>query len=429
MATPTARPQGTGRMTGAQCGIVGLCLLVAVMDGLDAQLIAYAAPAIVKEFGFGPAAFGVVFSASLLGMALGSVLFGMLADRYGRKRSMIAAITLFAVATLLIPLAATNIPSFLALRFVAGLGLGGVTPSLIALIAENTPQRVRSMAIMVAVGSLSLGAFFGGLLAAWMIPAHGWRSIFVLGGVVPVLLVVAMAAGLRSRADVRDPAAGTSPATSSAQLLRDGRAPGTIVLWIVFFTNLLLLFSLLNWLPTLFLSAGLTAKAALTGSSVFALGGFTGGLVMGALIDRTGRSHAVLVIGYALGIAGIGIVTTATDNVPLLMAGIVLAGVGVAGGQTGISALAASLYPPSIRGAGIGWAYGVGRVGSIVGPAVSGFLVASGLGATSIIGLAVVPAAIAGTGVATLAVLGRRRTSHSGLEEFAPRLGAGPSGP
>ncbi|GAA1546051.1 MFS transporter [Nocardioides humi] len=396
------------RMSRAQVVAVGICLLIAVLDGLDAQLIAYAAPSIVKEFGFGPASFGVVFSSSLLGMALGSVVFGMLADRIGRKPVMVVATSTFAFATLLIPAYADSISSFMVIRFLAGIGLGGVTPSLIAMIAENTPLRSRSMSVTAAVGCLSLGAFFGGIVARWMIPAHGWRSIFVVGGVVPLVLVVVMMVGLR-RLETSVPKEGATAGSSSpAELFRSGRGGSTLVLWTVFFANLLVMYALLNWLPTLFVKAGHSEGTATIGGSLFALGGFAGGVVIGLLMDRLGRPHAILVLAYVLGLIGIATVATA-DRTALLMLGIVLAGVGVVGGQTGISALAVALYPPRVRGAGVGWAYAIGRVGSIVGPTLSGLLVASGLEVNAIIGTAAIPAAVAGLGVVVLAALGVRR--------------------
>ncbi|QWF20482.1 aromatic acid/H+ symport family MFS transporter [Nocardioides sp. LMS-CY] len=411
--TPPARTRAD-RMSGAQITAVSICLLIAILDGLDAQLIAYAAPSIVKEFGFGPASFGVVFSSSLLGMAIGSVIFGMLADYVGRKRIMIIATLIFAVTTLLIPVYADSIASFVAIRFVAGIGLGGVTPSLIAMIAENTPSRVRSMSVTIAVGCLSLGAFVGGLIARWLIPAEGWRSVFVLGGAIPLVLAVVMIVGLRrldERASLEEPEPEQS--SSPVELFRSGRAASTIVIWIVFFANLLLMYALLNWLPTLFVKAGYSSATATIGGSLFALGGFAGGVVIGVIMDRIARTHAILVAGYSIGLVGIAMVALA-DSTGVLMTGIVLAGIGVIGGQTGISALAVALYPANIRGAGVGWAYAVGRVGSIAGPTISGFLVASGLQPNAIIGAGAIPAVVAGAGVATLAALAVRRVRQRG---------------
>jgi AAHS family 4-hydroxybenzoate transporter-like MFS transporter len=406
----------TSTMTGSQRLSVILCILLAITDGLDAQLLAYAAPHVVKEFGFGPASFGVVFSASLVGMAIGSVAFGMLADRLGRSRMMLGATVLFALATLAIPWVATDIPSFLMTRFLAGLGLGGVTPVVIALIAQNTPPRIRSLAVMVAVGSLSLGAFVSGIVASWLIPAHGWRSTFYVGGTVPLVIAFLLYFALRALGPVvarpdEAPVLGDGVRPGSVRgLFQGGRALSTLTLWAVFFANLLVLFAMLNWLPTLFLSLGLSPRAATLAGAVFSLGGFTGGVVMGILLGRTERRHLVVVTGFGVGIVGIFGVVVAPGELPILLVAVALAGAGVVGGLTGVSALAVLLYPEHVRAAGVGWAYGVGRIGSIVGPILSGALVAGGLGATSIIGLAAVPAALAAGGVVALgAIDGQRR--------------------
>ena len=399
------------RMSSRQRVVVALCVLLAITDGLDAQLLAYAAPHIAKELAFGPAAFGVVFSASLVGMALGSIILGMLADRFGRRRVLVSGTTLFSVATLALPWLATDIPSFIALRFVAGVGLGGVTPVLIAIIAENTPRQVRSLAVMVAVGSLSLGAFASGLVSSWLIPAQGWRSTFVFGGTVPILIAVALYLALLglSRAPGASPSASTHTSSDVRVLFRDDRLLSTLTLWVVFFADLLMLFALLNWLPSLFVNLGMSTSVATIGGAVFSLGGFVGGVLMGVVLGRTGSAHSVVAAGFLVGIIGIGIVATGPDSLATLMIGVALAGAGVVGGLTGISALAVSLYPDRVRAAGLGWSYGVGRVGSIVGPLVSGVMVGAGLGATSIIGLAAVPAAVAVVGVVALGSLDRRR--------------------
>jgi AAHS family 4-hydroxybenzoate transporter-like MFS transporter len=433
------------RLSGLQIRTITLCFSVAILDGFDAQLIGYAAPSITNEFGLGPAAFGAVFSAGLLGMVIGSFLFGTIADRIGRRAVIIFCTVLFALVTLALPLAG-SLTTFVVLRFVAGLGLGGATPSLIALVAEYTPVRIRSRTVMVLVGSLSLGAFFGGIVATALIPLAGWRSVFIVGGGFPLVIVVVMLFGLpesvrflnsrrryeraRELLSRIDPsaAANDSPLSAESALVRSpvaalfsaGRAVSTIVLWVVFFANLLVAFSLLSWLPTLFTAAGLAPRIAFAATATFSLGGFLGGLAMGVLIDRTGRPHRVLLVGYLLAVAGIVVTTMATSVLPLLLVAVFFIGVGIAGGQTGISALAAAMYPTAARGTGVGWAFGVGRIGSVLGPTVSGVLLAAGLGPTAIVGLAVGPVLVAAGGVSGLALLSRssRQEAQTGNERL-----------
>lgn len=415
------------RMTFHQRRVVVLCILLAITDGLDAQVLAYAAPHVVREYGFGASAFGVVFSASLVGMAIGSVVLGMAADRLGRNRVVLAATALFAAATLALPLVATDVEGFLATRFVAGLGLGGVTPVVISIIASNTSARARALAVMVAVGSLSLGAFVSGIVSAWMIPQWGWRSMFYFGGSLPLVIAALLFVSLRALTREQGESAAGGPRASVGgpvgELFRAGRAGATVTLWVVFFADLLVLFALLNWLPTLFLELGLSSRGATLGGAVFSLGGFAGGVLMGLLLGRTSRAHAVVSAGFGVGAIGILAVAFGPGSPAAMMIGVALAGGGVVGGLTGISALAVRLYPDRFRAAGVGWSYGVGRIGSIVGPVINGVLVAGGLGASSILGLAVVPALIACVGVVVLGLLEWR------VVEVAPGAPVGATNP
>ena len=215
----TNRTHGNVRMTAAQVATLSVCLAIAVLDGFDAQTLAYAAPSITAEFGISPKAMGIVLSASLIGMALGSVLFGMLVDHVGRKIGLIASVLIFGLATLTIPVLATSVETFLLIRFIAGIGMGGVAPSFIALISENVPPNVRSRAVMVAVGCVSLGAFLGGLVSHSAIPSYGWRSIFIIGGLLPLALALLAAVVIRG-VDTRPLRAVDNETTSPAALFR-----------------------------------------------------------------------------------------------------------------------------------------------------------------------------------------------------------------
>jgi AAHS family 4-hydroxybenzoate transporter-like MFS transporter len=434
------------RLSPTQKAIIAICIAVAILDGMDAQLIGFAAPAIAVEFGIGPAAFGIVFAAGLVGMAVGSIFFGSIADRIGRRAVLITAVALFGAVTLLIPVLGSSIPALIALRFVAGLGLGGVAPTMIALLTEYMPARIRAVTIMVAVGSLSLGAFVAGIVASALIPSAGWRSVFIVGGVVPLVAALIVAVWLpdslrflmkrgkpaqaqRVLAKI-DPSVEITPSTrlvdrtpdrsAVSALFARGRAGGTLVLWVVFFSNLLVLFGLLNWLPLLFQDAGLPSSVGTIAAALFALGGFVGGLVMGITIDRTGRPHLVVGIGFGVAMLGVVGVVLGISITPVLIVSAILAGAGFTGAQTGISAIAASMYPTSARASGVGWAYGVGRVGSIFGPVISGVLLAAGLGATSIVGLALVPGALALAGISVLGARAARARASEGAVDAVP---------
>jgi MFS transporter, AAHS family, 4-hydroxybenzoate transporter len=430
------------RLSALQKRVIAICFGMALLEGFDSQAMGYAAPSVAREFGLGPGALSLVFSSGLLGMLVGSFLFGFLADRIGRRQVMIWCGLLIGVATLLIAVLGTTVAALAVLRFIAGVGMGGAISTQIAVAAEYTPARVRSTVIMVLVGSLGLGSFLGGLAAAALIPSYGWRSIFVLGGVLPLLLTAwillrmpdsiryLVAAGrqpdaLRLLAQVApDSLVGDQPArlvlpeepaqrSPVATLFTQRRAIGTVLVWIAYFMNLLAVYFLLSWLPVLFEQVGLSQQMAVAATAVFALGGFIGGITLGMLIDRRGHAHRILAVGYLLA-AAFAVIASLTANItPVLLIAIFLAGFGVIGCQGGISAAAASMYPTTARGTGVGWAAGIGRFGSILGPTVGGALIAAGLAATSIIASAAVPIVLAAAAVSGLGVATRHAAGHT----------------
>jgi AAHS family 4-hydroxybenzoate transporter-like MFS transporter len=441
------------RLSALQKRIIVICFGMALLEGFDSQAMGYAAPSVAREFGLSPGALSLVFSSGLLGMLVGSFVFGFAADRIGRRNVMIWCSLLIGVATLLIAVLGSTASALAVLRFIAGLGMGGAISTQIALTAEYTPARIRSTVIMVMTGSLGLGSFLGGLAAAVLIPSSGWRSIFVLGGVLPLVLAAwillrlpdsirflvtagRQAEAIRLLAQVApDSVDGNTDAqlilpeerarrSPVATLFTDRRALGTVLVWTAGFMNMLAVYFLLSWLPVLFEQVGLSPQMAVTATAVFALGGFTGGILLGLLIDRRGNTYRTLAAGYLLAAASAVVASVSAQTTPVLLIAIFLAGFGVIGCQGGISAAAASMYPTSARGTGVGWAVGVGRIGSIVGPTVGGSLIAAGLAATSIIAAAAVPVVLAAAAVTGMGVAARRAAQDT--PEPEPSLPAGP---
>ncbi|GEL23720.1 MFS transporter [Pseudonocardia sulfidoxydans NBRC 16205] len=426
--------------------VAAICFCLALLEGFDSQAMGYAAPKVAQEFGLGPAGLSVVFTVGLLGMFLGSGAFGLIADRVGRRRVVLAGTALFGVFTLLIAVFGNNVETLAALRFVAGIGMGGTIAVQVALVAEYTPARIRSTVIMVLVGALGLGSFVGGLLATAMLPSLGWRSIFVVGGALPIVLVAWMLPGLpdsirfliasgrhdRARTLLRRvaPQAMTDEKATLmlpevrahrspvATLFTERRAMATTLVWIAFFMNFLAVYLLLSWLPVLFGQAGLSPQMATAATATFTLGGFVGAIVLGLLVDRRAHSSRTLAIGY-LGAAVFAVVASLTTDQPaILFVAIFFAGFGVIGCQGGLSAAAASMYPTSARGTGVGWATGFGRLGSILGPTLGGALLASGLAATSVIAVAAVPVALAAVAVGPLGLVNSRREATNPVEQL-----------
>ncbi|WP_326836397.1 MFS transporter [Amycolatopsis rhabdoformis] len=438
------------RWSGVQKRVLAICFCLALLEGFDSQAMGYAAPGVAKEFGLGPGALALVFSSALVGMFLGSGAFGLAADRFGRRRVLLVGTLVFGVGTVLIVVAGTSAGSLAALRFLAGIGMGGTIATQLALAAEYSPARIRSTVIMILVGSLGLGSFLGGVVAAALIPAYGWRSIFAVGGILPLVLFVVMAVGLPDSlrflltsgrvAEARKLLARVAPdavvdervslvlpeetirRSPVATLFTDGRAFGTTLVWIAGFMNFLAVYLLLSWLPALFEQAGLSSRTAVAATATFTLGGFVGAIVLGLLIDRRGRANRLLALGY-LGSAVFAVVAAvSTHQPPVLFGAIFLAGFGIIGCQGGVNAAAAAMYPTAARGTGVGWASGAGRVGSIIGPTLGGSLLAAGLASTSIIAAAAVPMVLAAIAVAPLGSASRRRAEADSKNPAAPAV-------
>lgn len=405
-----------------QIAVAGLCAATVFMDGFDAQAIGYAAPSISRAWHLAPGALGPVFGAGLFGLTIGALVFGPLADRFGRKPVILLCTLLFGLCSLL-TVTADGLTSLLAWRFVTGLGLGGAMPNAIALTSEYSPERRRATMIMVMFCGFSLGSALGGVLAARLIPVYGWTAVFWVGGVLPVLLTLLLALTLpesvrllalrgteevqvsallrrinpeprweeATRFTVPEGRAGGFPV---AHLFAQSRGPATLLLWVMFFMNLLDLYFLANWLPTVINNAGIPVEKAVIATSLLQVGGLVGVLVLGRLIDRL-RPYRVLAAAYFMAGVSIACIGAAGSSIGLIMAAVAAAGFCIVGAQIGANALAAIFYPTFIRSTGVGWALGIGRIGSIIGPVAGGILLSQHWQTSSLFLAGAVPALIA----------------------------------
>jgi AAHS family 4-hydroxybenzoate transporter-like MFS transporter len=385
---------------GFQIRLLLTCAAVLFLDGFDTQAIGYVAPALAKEWGLTKAALGPVFSAGLFGLMIGALLFGPLADRVGRKKIIIFSTLAFGIGTLATSFI-QDVNTLLAIRFLTGLGLGGAMPNAVAMTSEFSPHRRRATMVMIMFCGFSVGAALGGLLAAALIPQFGWRSVFVVGGVAPLLLVPILALrlpesvrflALTGRAHQRvaellgfiSPKAVFAPATQFVvneprlagipvlHLFRSGRTPVTLLLWVVFFMSLLDLYFLSNWLPTVLNDLGASVSESAAIGSMLQVGGVVGTFALGSVIDRF--SFRALALVYFIAVFAVGAIGQLGHSVVLVTMAIFAAGFCIVGGQIAANALAATFYPTAVRATGVGWALGIGRVGSIVGPLVGGAL-------------------------------------------------------
>jgi AAHS family 4-hydroxybenzoate transporter-like MFS transporter len=429
--------------------VAGLCAAVVFMDGFDAQAIGYVAPSLGAAWKLQKGALGPVFGAGLFGLMLGALIFGPVADRIGRKPVIIASVLWFGICTLL-TITATSLDSLLWWRLLTGLGLGGAMPNAIALTSEYSPQRSRATMVMVMFIGFSLGSAIGGLIAAQFISKYGWTSVFWLGGLVPIALAPVLyfilpesirLLALRGSEDNRiralmarinpDLRLGEAHFVISEEhprgftvmhLFTEGRARATILFWIMFFMNLLDLYFLANWLPTVINNAGLSVELAVITTSLLQVGGAVGVLVMARLMDR---GNPYLVLGCAFFFAAILIASigSAGSTVTLLIPAVFATGFCVVGAQIGSNALAATFYPTFIRSTGVGWALGIGRIGSIVGPVLGGLMLSAEWHTPTIFLIGAIPVLIASCAVIVMSQL---PSSKRHLEERA--IGAAVAG-
>jgi MFS transporter, AAHS family, 4-hydroxybenzoate transporter len=386
----------------AQWTVIGLCALVAMLDGLDLQSIGLAAPAMGAQLHIAPQAFGVVFSAALAGLALGAFLLGPVADRVGRKRVLVAATFCFGVFTLATAYAG-SLPELLTCRFLTGFGLGGAMPSFISLGSEYVPKTRRTAVVSLLWAGFPLGGVVGGLLGSRIIPAYGWQSVFLVGGVLPILLSMILTIALpesvsflvatgtsrdrigrtlrRIFPDVRitgetrfELVRESAPRATVFELFGSGRALGTLLLWASFFFAFMILVTNSAWSPILLRRVGIAAEQSALALALFNFGSLFGSAAAGMLLNRFGILR-VLPPTLTLGALAYAMVGWSAPSFGSVMMAEGLFGLLLGCASSGLIALSAIYYPVAIRSTGVGWATGMGRLGSFVGPLVVGQMV------------------------------------------------------
>src|SRR5258708_6072604 len=370
---------------------------IVLIDGYDIGAIAFAAPYLVKSWGVTMRDLGPVFSSSLVGILIGSAIFGFVGDRYGRKAALVGANIWFGVFTLAAAYA-TNLEQMFWLRLLAGIGIGGVIPNVVAINAESAPRHLRATLAIIAVGCVPLGGAIPGFIAAKLVPDHGWPLLFQVGGIAPIVIGLAALFGLpesvkymalreslrgkmeKLLADIR-PGLVVPPNArfvledeqqqysgfNPAYLFRDGLTLITPLLWLLFALNLMGYFFLLSWTPTLLTAAHLPPATAAQAGAVLQVGGTVGALLMCRWLERKRFLAisilfvlAVPVVGY---IGHAGLVSSTALLVTTFFAGFLVLGI-----QSGINVAGSLVYPTSLRANGSGGGLGPGRIGSMSGP-------------------------------------------------------------
>jgi AAHS family 3-hydroxyphenylpropionic acid transporter len=373
---------------------VGLCFLVAVLEGFDIQAMGVAAPRLAPQFALDARQMGWVFSISNIGLVIGASLGGWLADKHGRKPVLIGAVAMFGCFTLGTAFTG-GYESLLAARFFAGLGFGAALPNMVAIAAEiSRPQKAAS-----AAAAMFCGMPFGGGLAALttqLLPIDfDWRTLFIVGGLLPVLLIPALHR-LMPETLIHSANPKADKQVMHA-LFGEGRVAPTLLLWLAFLPTLLILYLFLNWLPTLVIARGLARAAAPLASLGFNFGSVAGALLIGWLVDRF-HFRWPLTLAYLALVAALLALASAGGqaNVIALSSAV---GFFLLGANYALYGVVPSFYPQPVRGTGSGASIAVGRVGAIAGPLLAGMMMGSGSSASTVMRYMIPVAALAALAV------------------------------
>ena len=413
--------------------VLVLALLALIIDGYDVQVMSFAAPSLLKAWHLQRSAFAPVFSASLFGIMFGAPLFGWLGDRIGRKACIVISSVVYGLFSLAF-LLAHDLPTLLVLRFLAGVGMGGVFPNAVAIAAELAPRRLRAgMASIISIG-ITIGGVIPGLVVTELPPGPVFHRLFLIGGVLPLVLAALLALALpesltfliqkggsraRIARQVRQidpgieagddvefilPPRPASEPVGFAALFAGQMAAITPLLWLMFCATLLSIYMLTSWMPMLVEASGYSASQAAAANSLFQVGGTLGGVMVGLLLGRFGmRLVAVLFVACLM---AVGIAARAQLTDAGLAAAIAACGFCLIGAQCALNGTTGLAYPTAVRARGLGMALGVGRVGSVAGPLLAGVMVAGGVtSARDLFELPLIPLAIGA--VAAFVVMGR----------------------
>lgn len=403
---------------------LGFCVIA--LDGFDIAIMGFIAPTLKQEWGVSNHELGFVISTALIGLALGALFSGPLADWLGRKKIIINSVFFFGFWTIATAFS-QNIEQMIFFRFMTGLGLGAAMPNMSTLVSEYAPERQRSFIITVIFCGFTFGAAVGGFAASWLIPQFGWHSLMALGGILPLLfaplliwklpesarfLVIKQAPAARIHAILQRFYPGQvsenvsfilpqQPINSSAMriVLSRDYLFGSMMLWLIYFMGLFLVYILGSWLPTLVKEIGLTVSQAAVMTALYQAGGTVGSLFAGWLMDKI-NPHRALGIIYTVG----GLFTMAIGyagvNFPLLCSLAFISGACLNGANTGMNALSARFYPTQARATGSSWMHGVGRIGAILSAFAGAEMLAIGLDFRSVFLILGIPAALTVLGLA-----------------------------
>lgn len=385
--------------------------LIAMVDGYDTLMIAFIAPLLAEMWQLTHEQIGLLFSAGYGGAVVGGLALGPLGDRWGRRTMLVASLGVASVATLLCA-AATGFGMLLALRFVAGIGLGGAIPAIIALTAAFAPPGRRSSTVTLMYIGFPLGAVVGGAATAALLHV-GVNSIFLAAGGV-CLIATGIAATMPERPLARGSHLGSGMFTMFTAQFAEGRLLPAISLWLGLFATLVLTYFLVSWTPSILIAEGADQRLAALGPVLINLGGIAGALVTARAINRFGPYflNAAFALAGAFAILAVGQLPAGPA---VTLAGLFVIGFLLLGAQLNFPAMTADLFPEAVRSAGGGWTAGVGRLGSIAGPLLGSMLIATNLEPRALLSFAAIPGTVAA--LAVLAAALTRRGARTAADE------------
>lgn len=411
------------------------CLLIIIFDGYDLVIYGVVLPVLMQEWSLTAVQAGMLASTALCGMMFGAMLFGALADKIGRKNVILICVTFFSGFTFWGAFASTPF-EFGILRFLAGLGIGGVMPNLVALTSEYAPKRIRSTLVGSMFSGYAIGGIISALLGSYLVESQGWKIMFLIAGIplllLPILwkflpesLTFLVKSGKTEQAHAIiqkiAPEQALSRETrlclnedhldtgsSAKALFQHGRALSTLMFWLLFFMCLLMVYALSSWLPKLMLAAGYSLGKSILFLLALNVGAMLGAIFGGILSDKFHLKPVIL----TMFVAGVFALVGLGYNSPayILYGLVTIAGAATIGTSILLYSYVAQFYPLSVRSTGIGCASAVGRIGAIVGPILTGMLLTLGLPHKMNFVMIAIPAIIAIFAVLVL----KRHESDSG---------------
>ncbi len=387
------------RFGGFHWKILFWCLLIIIFDGYDLVIYGVALPLLMNEWGLTAVEAGMLASTALFGMMFGAMLLGTISDKIGRKKTIMICVFIFSGFTVLGGLVDSPL-QFGITRFIAGLGIGGVMPNVVALMTEYAPKRIRSTLVAIMFSGYAIGGMSSALLGSFLVADHGWRIMFYIAGIPLILLpviwrylpesllflakkgevslfqrVASLVAGKNIEMDVQGYAQEEEKKVQAAplkELFQGGRAFSTLMFWVAFFMCLLMVYALGSWLPKLMIQAGYSLGTSMIFLFALNIGGMVGAIGGGVWADRYHLKPVLSIMFFSGAIA----LVLLGFNTPtfVLYTLIAIAGAATIGSQILLYTFVAQYYPAFVRSTGMGWASGIGRLGAIIGPVLTGAL-------------------------------------------------------